>query len=851
MPPTLLQKGSLRGHPDAVPISFITEALRKYMPEFGSLVPTSLKDRFFIAKSETGSGKSTALPAHVFRLLRDHSTPVRKRHIGRSVICTQPRVLTAVTLARDMAGSPHYPELALPNPNSLVTGERSGTVGFQTSPNTNKPPNGLIYATAGILLVQLRAAAAKGDFSEVAQKYAFVIVDEAHERSLDTDATLMLLKQMILSGIKIGGEYARRLPIVILASATISVEAYAKFFELLDDRGIPFESNCFHVVGRQHGIVTRWPKVGTNDYLSAAIEAAKQVHLSEVGDPPDQRDILIFMPGAAETKKVVTGLEKLRDEGKLDSGGPVVILPINREAVNQETSPFRLMKAPLHHLWNALESQELYTPEKLAQMREKGLHVRRIVVSTVVAETGLTIETLKYVIESGWQRGSEKYQPFGIGGLITRPAAKSRIKQRKGRAGRLFPGVFLPLYTQNVFEMIPDQQLPDVVIEGGAPIILDIILGQQMYKRLQYTPGAPASELEFRINDIDMLDAPPPDALISAFELANALGFCSPTADLLGRPAEATVVDEVVGRGLGLTLMGRIASQFPRIDLTLRRLVMGAPLWQCAVADLATIAAVCIVCADRGFSNILSKKGRRKADSEKGLRKMLSPALEAALPIFMPRSADKARLFFQDDLIEGLLIFEAFSEEVQRHVGHESALDKIDKWCLAHNLGFEGMAQLASARERVLEEMVAAGLNPFWGCEYRLLATRAQKFPAQVQALKRCMFDAFRLNLLEPQESRRSKTPIHVTRFGLTVSCPGASTLNAVGRTVVTPLVAVTTKTAPEPRGGAAASSKNQAPSLRWELQAALLSVLDTALPETRVAPSSQLLAPKEKSVPE
>ena len=841
MPPTLLQRGSLQGHPDKVPISFITEVLRKYMPEFGSLVPTSLKDRFFIAKSETGSGKSTALPAHVFRLLRDEKTPIRKRHAGRSVICTQPRVLTAVTLARDMASSPHYPELLLPNPNSQVSGERAGTVGYQTNPNTNKPPNGLIYATAGTLLVQLRAAAAKGDFSEISDKYAFVIVDEAHERSLDTDSTLMLLKQMILSGIRIGGEYARRLPIVILASATISVEVYARFFDLLDHRGIPLESNCFHVVGRQHGIETRWPKIGTNDYLASAVERAKEVHLTEQDDPPDQRDILIFMPGLAETKKVVTSLESLRDTGKLDEGGPVIILPINRDAVNKETAAFKLMKAPIPVLWNVLETQELYSREKLAAMKKKGLAVRRIVVSTVVAETGLTIETLKYVIESGWQRGSETYQPFGISGLITRPAAKSRIKQRKGRAGRLFPGVFLPLYTENVYESIPDQQLPDIVIEGAAPIILDIILGQQMSKGLSYSPGDPVTDLVFRINNIDMLDAPPADAFISAFEMANTLGFCSSSAQL-----EVTRGGtETVGRGLGLTKLGKVAAQFPRISLPLRRLVMAAPLWKCAVADLATIGAVVVMCGERGFSTLLSKKARRKADSEKGLRAALAPSFEEGLALTGLAkafgNAERARVFFQDDLIEGLLIFEAFSSAIEKSLPEGNLLADLDKWCLDHNLSIESMRQLTQIREDILEETISAGLNPFWGSQYRLVAAPPERHPLQVRNLKRCIYDAFRLNELRPEDSPRSRTPIHMTRFGFAVSCPGAMAVDGSGKRVVTPTITIMPKTGKDPR---------TAP-LKWVLQAPLLSVMETHVSELSVPPMADLLRPDGKSLPE
>ena len=168
MAPTLLVPGSLQGHPATIPVDFLTQWLRMRMVEFGGDVPKQLSDRVIIAKSETGSGKSTVLPAHVFRLLRDPRTPLKQKHVGRSVLCTQPRVLTAMTLARDMSSSPHYPELTLPvgklGPTGKAIIEDGGTVGFQTSPITHKPSRGLIYSTAGVLRAQLRSAAASGDF---------------------------------------------------------------------------------------------------------------------------------------------------------------------------------------------------------------------------------------------------------------------------------------------------------------------------------------------------------------------------------------------------------------------------------------------------------------------------------------------------------------------------------------------------------------------------------------------------------------------------------------------------------------------------------------------------------------
>ena len=854
MPPTLLVPGSLRGHPDVVPVDFITKWLKKRMPEFGGQTPITLADRVIIAKSETGSGKSTVLPAHVFQLLRNPRASAQKKYTGRSVLCTQPRVLTAMVLARDMASSPHYSGLALPDLTKTPGGRKvtlsPGTVGFQTGPITNKPPQGLVYATAGVLLAQLRAATATGDFSEITGRYAFIIIDEAHEQSLDIDSVLMLLKQLLLAGIAVGGEAARQLPFVILASATINVETYARFFGLCPASGPSDCDNIFRIVGRQHGIETHWPKTGTNDYLAEAVRVTAQIHNERPDDPSDQRDILIFLPGAGEMRKAATTLEKMQERGKLDAGGPALILLINREVINDELPAFALVKAPTEALWGALESRETYSNNALQEFKEKGLTPRRIIIATVVAETGLTVETLKYVIDAGWNRAQESYQPSGAAGLITRPAPQSRIRQRKGRAGRLFPGEFYPLYTKNVFDALPPQQMADIVTEGVGPIILDIVLSQQVSKTLRAKPGAGSRELEFRVQDLDMLNAPPVDAFAAAVEKVTALGFFSREAPLFAghHPeslAEREIDPEPAGKGFGLTMLGRVAAVFPRLTLCNRRLLMGASLWECSVSDLATMVAVITVCQGQGLASLLEKRARRAALQKASARfSALAPAFARGLPSYIApavlppeKAADRGRLMLCDDILEGLCIFEAYRTRLAIAVQGEEMLTEMAAWCEGMSLDPAAMLDLAEAREAALEEMVVAGLNPFWGEGKRLVKASPANFIPQVQRLKRCLYDAYRLN-----ELVRDEGGDFVSRFGHHVSrvvLPTGALSRPAPRPVhvITPSIAIVGCT--QAGGGA-----EKHPPLRWELAAPLVSVLTTPYSEASVAPNPRLLEP-------
>lgn len=838
MAPTLLQRGSMRGKPGAVPVHVITDWLRKRMPEYGGKEPAQLRDRVIIAKSETGSGKSTVLPAHVFRLLRDEKTPASQPYTGRNVLCTQPRVLTAMTLARDMAASPHYPDLFLPGATGPGARVVRGTVGFQTGPVSNKPRQGLVYATAGVLLMQLTAAAAEGDFSPISSMYAFIIIDEAHERSMDTDRVLMLIKQYLLHELKLGGAAAKRLPFIILASATINAETYARFFDITCTegacKGLPLPSNYFHVTGRQHPIRTHWPELGTNDYRKSAVERAVEIHTKNANDPLDQRDVLIFMPGAAESNKVRQALVDLRSQSReLDVGGPVVILLINSEEVGKEKLDFALVKAPPESMWSYLESQEFYSAQTLQDMKSAGLHPRRIVVSTVVAETGLTIETLKYVIDCGWNRSQELYQPYSIGGLITRPAAQSRVLQRKGRAGRLFPGEFYPLYTENVFNALRPQQMPDIVTDDAGPLVLSMVLGQEIAK-----PGR-----EFRLEDVDMLDLPPTDSLVNALDQAFALGFMSSRARL-GPPETPDAK-----YGYGLTALGRRAVKFSRLSLPEIRVLLSAPLWDVSMSDLATIVGIVSQAGGRGLAHFLDKTPRREVlqakDPGRTLVEVLVPAIMAGLPELFTRSIGgepvnsehsvrMAAAVFGDDHLLGLCIIEGFRNQLRTVIVADPSnyWTKMEEWCKARSLSFEAILDTISARESAMNQLIMAGVNPFWNEAARLFRTKSDEVVARAVAIKRCLYDAYRLKVLTSSEPGK-----YADRYGHAVSTALSPTMSVLASSGIEPATLITSKIT------LSQLVVGPTPQLKWKPTSALVSTMDGGL--AAVQPDPQLTSPR------
>jgi HrpA-like RNA helicase len=764
-PPSLLVPGKLLNHENDIPIEFITNWLKKRMPEFGGGKPTTLADRVLIVKSRTGSGKSTVLPVYVFRLLRNEKSSIRQVYTGRSVLCTQPRVLTAMTLARDLGNSAHYPDMMM-----------GITIGFQTGPISERPPRGLVYATAGVLLAQLRF---RGD-DEIIGKYAFIIVDEVHERSLDTDAVLMKLKQFLVRNM--GNP---RLPFLILTSATIDVNKYAKYFKL------PSE-NTLEVEGRAFSIEIRWPSHGCNDYPLAAAEAAAKIHTENPTDPPERADILIFMPGSTEIRLVVENLEKINKTLLQEKKLPMMVLAVDREVVNQEAIEYKLLRESPDKLW-------MYDVDK------NRIHPgRRVIISTVVAETGLTIETLKYVIDPGWNRAIETYQPFNVTGLITRPEAQSRAEQRKGRAGRLFPGIYIPLFTQNVYAQLLPQQLPDIVTEGPAAIFLDVVKEQLSAAKQAAAPGTlDVKLLEFRVENIDLLDPPPTDALSSTIELALLHGFLSDDVQITNSR------QEVIGTGWGLTRVGEIIARFSQIDFSEARLIVSGYFWNLAITDIVTIIAITRT-AERGLNGLVVKK---RAEP------VLETALYAGLPPYLSKfDYYKTKLLLSDDLLEGLYIFEGFCKAVKK-IGLD--LIQLNIWCDQHGLQIQHMLSIVRAREDILTEMLVAGLNPFWNHQNRLVDVSTDNFMNTIVRFKRCFYEAWQLNLLIYNETKST----YITRFNLEVKVPPIFTDLTVRKLKTLEIKLHRPKYIITPKILLIQNSRSE--NLMWYLESPLIVVLD------------------------
>ncbi len=344
-----------------------------------------------IVAGDTGSGKSTQLPQYCLEL---------GRGLAGLIAHTQPRRLAARALAARVAE-----EL-----NQSV----GRTVGFRVRfADQVSDATRLVLMTDGLLLAELGS-------DPMLRRYDTVIVDEAHERTLNVDLLLGVLKRLL----------PRRADLkLIVTSATLDVERVSRFFD---------DAPIITVNGRSYPIEVRYRHAGDDEEdpdLPLAVLDAYQEIVTEPGDIGNG-DVLVFLPGEREIRDVGELLER-------ELGSRVEVLSLySRLSWEQQSKIFQRGSRP------------------------------RIVLSTNVAETSITVPGIRAVIDSGLARISRYSVRNRLQRLPIEPVARASADQRKGRCGRLAAGLCLRLYSLENFEQRPAFTEPEVLRTNLAALLL-------------------------------------------------------------------------------------------------------------------------------------------------------------------------------------------------------------------------------------------------------------------------------------------------------------------------------------------------------------------------------------------
>ncbi|EYU46830.1 hypothetical protein ABFS82_04G005500 [Erythranthe guttata] len=404
--------------------------------------------------------------------------------------CTQPRRVAAMSVSRRVAEE-----------MDVAIGEEVGySIRFEDCSSARTV---LKYLTDGMLLREAMT-------DPLLERYKVIILDEAHERTLATDVLFGLLKEVLRN---------RPDMKVVVMSATLEAEKFQGYFS-----GAPL----MKVPGRLHPVEIFYTENPERDYLEAAIKTVYQIHTSE---PPG--DILVFLTGEEEIEDACRKIGKeIAKDG--DQAGPVKIVPL------YSTLPPAMQ-------------QKIFEAAP-PPAKEGGPAGRKIVISTNIAETSLTIDGIVYVIDPGFAK-QKVYNPrIRVESLLVSPISKASAHQRSGRAGRTQPGKCFRLYTEKSFhnDLVP-QTYPEILRSNLANTVLTL-------KKLG-------------IDDLvhfDFMDPPAPETLMRALEVLNYLGALDDEGNL--------------------TKLGEIMSEFP-LDPQMGKMLVVSPEFNCS-NEILSISAM-------------------------------------------------------------------------------------------------------------------------------------------------------------------------------------------------------------------------------------------------------------------
>ncbi|TGZ85008.1 P-loop containing nucleoside triphosphate hydrolase protein [Ascodesmis nigricans] len=412
----------------------------------------------------------------------------------KQVACTQPRRVAAMSVAKRVADE-----------MDVTLGEEVGySIRFEDKTSSNTI---LKYMTDGMLLRE-----AMNDHN--LDRYSCIILDEAHERTLATDILMGLLKEVAI----------RRPDLkIIIMSATLDAQKFQHYFN---------DAPLLAVPGRTHPVEIFYTPKPERDYVEAALRTVLQIHATE-----PEGDILLFLTGEEEIEDACRKIKLESDE-------------LMREA---DVGPLSVYS--LYGTLPPAQQQRIFDPPP--PPGRNGIPGRKIIVSTNIAETSLTIDGIVYVVDPGFSK-QKVYNPrIRVESLLVSPISKASAQQRAGRAGRTKPGKCFRLYTEGAFKKdLIEQTYPEILRSNLASTVLEL-------KKLG-------------IDDLvhfDFMDPPAPETMMRALEELNYL---------------ACLDDEG-----NLTALGKLASEFP-LDPALAVMLITSPEFYCSNEILSLTALLSV-----------------------------------------------------------------------------------------------------------------------------------------------------------------------------------------------------------------------------------------------------------------
>lgn len=496
------------------------------------------------------------------------------KRVRKSILITQPRVLTTLDIPKTILRISAYKDSEDP----LELGKN---IGYQTQEFVKKPiKKGILFTTTGILLQFIKNLS----FEDFTKRYKFIIIDEVHDRTIDVDLIMYSIKQMI------NNNPINDCPFFILMSATINISKYTSYFDT---------NTVFEVNGKSFPVDTIYLNIKNNNYIDETCNLVLDIHKNNKSDKPNESDILIFCSGIGAINKLVKKLESITNQDE------IMIIPLDSTIFKNLGKEYKNMYIKTNK--------------------------RKVIISTNIAETGVTIESLKYCIDTGYVISVEYNPNINCNIILNRPVDKNMATQRKGRVGRVKPGVYYAMYSKQTYDNMNDNSIPDIFISDISNFILNILCFQMnhMYKNnlLEFYDEKMTKELnkidktEF-IKDYNKYDILKQLHLVKKLNVYNMDFFDVPSYSSISIALEKLFVLGFITQSNTPTPIGILTNKIRMIPIEHIRILISGYKFETNIMDLITIIAL----INTPSKYILQNKFRKfeytiKSDDNNGLFK--------------------------------------------------------------------------------------------------------------------------------------------------------------------------------------------------------------------------------------
>ncbi len=415
--------------------------------------------------------------------------------LPKMVISSQPRVINAKSLPAGI--TKYYP---------FILGKN---IGYQTGVSQNVPETGIIFVTNGILVNSLLNLTD----DEICKKYSVILLDEAHE--LDE---LGINMHYFFKLFALRNKHRRDCPIIIITSATFDYNHFAQYYQtdiILKVKGFTFP------------IAETFIPYTSKNYLKDIVDIIENINnkpLENSLDPSDDKagdDIIVFFAGISDIKDIQVIIEKRNIN--------ITVLILNREVSNAEGEDFKKLFLPAFHFKTE----------------------RKVILSTNAGETGITLPYVKHVIDSGFYKPRLFLPDKNVYLFEKQPSSFFAAKQRKGRVGRITPGYFYGVYTEDSYKKLRTKLLSSFYYSDLTIVILNLL------------------EKHSNIIDMDLIYKPAVSSMWYSLEKLYILGFIKPD--------------------LTLTNLGFLTKRMPRLNIEQIKILLSGYVFGAPIQDLIII----------------------------------------------------------------------------------------------------------------------------------------------------------------------------------------------------------------------------------------------------------------------